>query len=108
MTLNKSYDAFRTLLLSKKGIIEDDQIEVAAFYLKSFAYLTGLVTANRNAGCYSARSHIANRQEAWLYLNQSVCSGTITAIAMIGCDRPSQICKRLKINKQLLQSGHLR
>ena len=96
MTLNKSYDAFRTLLLSKKGIIEDDQIEVAAFYLKSFAYLTGLVTANHNAGNNNARSQV-KRQEAWLYLNQSACSGAFTASVMIDCNQPSQICKRLRI-----------
>ena len=44
------------------GIIDGDQIEEAAFSLKSFAYLTGLVIANDNAGSNSARSHIANRQ----------------------------------------------
>ena len=33
-----------------QGINECDQIEVAAFYLEAFAYLTGLVTANHNAG----------------------------------------------------------
>ena len=54
-----------------QGIIEGDQIKVAAIYLESFAYLTGQVTANHNAGSNSARSHIGNRQEAWLYLNQS-------------------------------------
>ena len=53
-----------------QGIIEGDQIQVAVFYLESFAYLTGLVTANDNADSYSARSQIANKQEAWLYLNQ--------------------------------------
>ena len=47
-----------------EGIIEGDQIEVAAFSLESFAYLTGLVTANHNADSNSARSHIANGQEA--------------------------------------------
>ena len=47
-----------------KGIIEGDQIELADFSLESFAYLTGLVTVNHNAGSNSARSHIANRQEA--------------------------------------------
>ena len=49
-----------------------DQIEVAAFSLESFVYLTGLVTANNNAGSNSARSHIANRQEACLYLLQYI------------------------------------
>ena len=44
-----------------EGIIESDQIEVAAFYLESFAYLTGPVIANHNAGSNSTRSHIANR-----------------------------------------------
>ena len=39
-----------------QGIIEGDQIEVAAFCLESFAYLTGLVTANHNAGSNSARA----------------------------------------------------
>ena len=80
-----------------KGIIEDDQIKVAAFSLESFAYLTGLVIANNNASSNSARSHIANRQEAWLYLNQSACSNAITASVMIGCDQTNQISKRLKI-----------
>ena len=79
-----------------EGIIEGDQIEVAAFSLESFAYLTALVTANNNAGSLSARSHIANRQEAWFDLNQSACSGAITASVIIGCDQPSQIYKRLK------------
>ena len=74
---------------TEQGIIEGDQIEVASFYLESFAYLTGLVTASHNAGSNSARSHIANRQEAWLYLNQSAYSGAITASVMIGCDQPS-------------------
>ena len=46
-----------------KGIIEGDQIEVAAFSFESFAYLTGLVIANNNAGSNSVRSHIAKRQE---------------------------------------------
>ena len=40
-----------------KGIIEGDQIEVAAFCLESFAYLTGLVTANNNAGSNRTRAH---------------------------------------------------
>ena len=39
-----------------EGIIEGDQIEVAVFYLESCAYLTGLVTANHNAGSNSARA----------------------------------------------------
>ena len=39
-----------------QGIIEGDQIEVAAFSLESFAYLTGLVTANNNAGSNCARA----------------------------------------------------
>ena len=39
-----------------RSIIEGYQIEVAAFYLESFAYLTGLVTANHNAGSTSARA----------------------------------------------------
>ena len=33
----------------RKGIIEGDQIEVADFYLASFAHLTALVTDNHNA-----------------------------------------------------------
>ena len=37
-------------------IIEGDQIEVAAFYLESFGYLTGLITANHTAGSNSARA----------------------------------------------------
>ena len=81
---------------SDKGIIEGDQIEVAAFSLESFAYLTGLVTSNNKVGSISARSHIANRQEAWFDQNQSGCSGAITGSVIIGCDQPSQICKRLK------------
>ena len=52
---------------SSGDIIEGDQIEVDAFYLESFAYLPELVTANHNAGSNSARSHIANRQEKWLF-----------------------------------------
>ena len=47
-----------TLCLNK-GIIEGGQIEVAAFSLESFAYLTGRVTANHKAGSNSARSHLA-------------------------------------------------
>ena len=39
---------------SEQGIIEGDQIEVAAFSLDSFAYLSGLATANNNAGSNSA------------------------------------------------------
>ena len=35
-----------SVFLCNQGIIEGDQIEVAAFYLESFAYLTGLVTAD--------------------------------------------------------------
>ena len=58
--------------------VEGDQIEVAAFSLESVAYLTGLVTANNNASSNSAKSHIANRQEAWFDLNQSACSGAFT------------------------------
>ena len=54
-------------LYSFQGIIEGDQIDVADFYLESFAYLTGLVTANHNAGSNSARSHIANRIEAVIF-----------------------------------------
>ena len=77
-------------------IIEGDQVEVAAFSLESFAYLTGLVTANNKVGGNSARSHIANRQEVWFDLNQSACSGAFTASVIIECDQPSQICKRLK------------
>ena len=61
----------------------------SCFYLESFAYLIGPVTANHNVGSNSARSHIANRQKAWLYLNQSACSGAITASVVIGCDRPN-------------------
>ena len=41
---------------SGQGIIEGDQIEVAAFSLESFVYLTGLVTVNNNAGSNSARA----------------------------------------------------
>ena len=37
-----------------EGIIEGDRIEVTAFSLESFAHLTGLVTANNNAGSNSA------------------------------------------------------
>ena len=74
---------------AKEGIIEGDQIQEAAFSLESFAYLTGLVTANNNAGSNSARSHIVNRQEAWFDLNQSACSGAITVSVIIGCDQPS-------------------
>ena len=44
-----------------QGIIEGDQIEIAAFSLESFAYLTGLVTANNNADSNSARSHYCLR-----------------------------------------------
>ena len=50
------FAAFRYLWLLIKGIIEGDQIEVAAFYLESYAYLTGLLTANHNAGCNSDRA----------------------------------------------------
>ena len=39
-----------------EGIIEDDQIELAAFSLECFSYLTGLVTANKNAGSKSAKA----------------------------------------------------
>ena len=77
-------------------MIEGDQIEVAAFSLESFAYLTWLVTANNNAGSNTARSYIAKRQEAWFDLNQSACSGAITASVTIGYDQTIQICKRLK------------
>ena len=38
------------------GIIEGDQIGVATFCLESFAYVTGLVTANHNAGSNSTRA----------------------------------------------------
>ena len=69
-TLRRILDMYKYILLyyiflNKQGLIEGDQIEVAAFSLESFAYLTGLVTANHNTGSNSARSHIANRQEAW-------------------------------------------
>ena len=51
-------DDIDSLMLTRllQGIIEGDQIVVAAFYLESFAYLTGLVTANHNAGSNSARA----------------------------------------------------
>ena len=62
------------------GIIEGDQIKVADFEL--FAYLTGLVAANNNAGSNNARSHIAKRQEAWFDLNQSACSGAMTVLLL--------------------------
>ena len=70
-------------MCDQKDIIEGDQIEVAAFSLQPFAYLTGLVTANNNDGSNSVRSHIANRQEAWFDLNQSACSDAITASVII-------------------------
>ena len=38
------------------GILEGDQIEVAAFYLESFAYLAALVITNHNAGSNSAKA----------------------------------------------------
>ena len=43
-----------------QGIIEGEQIEVAAFSLESFAYLTGLVTTKNNAGSKSARARRLN------------------------------------------------
>ena len=46
----------REVFQPRQVIIEGKQIEVAAFYLESFAYLTGLVTANHNAGFKSARA----------------------------------------------------
>ena len=50
------FTLLQIIALTKQGIIEGDQIEVAAFCLESFAYLTGLVTANHNAGSNSARA----------------------------------------------------
>ena len=39
-----------------QGIIEGGQIEVTTFYLESFGYLIGLVTANHNACGNSVRA----------------------------------------------------
>ena len=71
------------------GIIEGDQIEVAAFSLEYFAYLTG--PASNSA-----------RARRWIQIGPCflpigyMLSGAITASVIIGCDQPSQICKILK------------
>ena len=79
-----------------QGIIAGDQIEVAAFSLASFTYLTRLVTAYNNAGSNSARARRLIQICLCFLPFGYIWSGAITASVIIGCDQHSQICKRFK------------
>ena len=70
----------------KQGIIEGDQIEVAAFSLASFTYLTGLVIDNNNAGSNSARARRLIQIEPCFLPIGYVWSGAITTSIIIGYD----------------------
>ena len=80
----------------REGVIEGDQIGVAAFTLESFAYLTELVTANNNAGINSARACQLIQIEPCFIPIGYMWSGAITASVIIGYYQPSRICKKLK------------